>query len=86
MADVRRLAEVGRQVGVIAHDFNNLLTAINGYTDLSITALPPDNPVLAYLEEVRRAGTKASELTQRLLALSREEALLLQDVQDGSGR
>ncbi len=84
MADIRRLEELGRQVGVIAHDFNNLLTAINGYTDLALSALPPENPVLVYLEEVRRAGSKASELTQQLLVLSREEAMLLQDAQGGS--
>lgn len=81
MADIRRLEELGRQVGVIAHDFNNLLTAINGYTDLALSALSPDSSVFAYLEEVRRAGSKASELTQQLLVLSREEALLLQDAQ-----
>ena len=66
----QKLEGIGRLAGGIAHDFNNLLTAILGYAELGMGALPPDNAVRADLEQIRRAGVHAAELTSQLLAFA----------------
>lgn len=70
MSEAQKLDELGKLTGSIAHDFNNLLTAINGYADLALVTLPDGNPVRSYLEEIRKAGSRACDLTMRLLAIS----------------
>jgi len=62
---------VGQLTGGVAHDFNNLLAVILGNTEL-LEAEMGDNPLLATIE---RAATRGAELTQRLLAFARQQAL-----------
>ncbi len=71
----QKLESVGRLAGGIAHDFNNMLTAINGYSDLTLRRLPPDDPLRANIEEIRKAGERSAELTHQLLAFSRQQIL-----------
>jgi two-component system cell cycle sensor histidine kinase/response regulator CckA len=66
---------IGRLAGGIAHDFNNLLTAINGYSDLLLSDLAPDDPKRADLEHIMEAGERATSLTSQLLAFSRKQIL-----------
>jgi len=66
----QKLEGIGRLAGGIAHDFNNLLTAILGYAELGMGALPRENPVRADLEQIKRAGVHAAELTSQLLAFA----------------
>jgi PAS domain S-box-containing protein len=71
----QKMEAVGQLAGGIAHDFNNLLTAILGYADLlreRVSGLPD---VAADLEEIRKAGQRASGLTRQLLAFSRKQVL-----------
>jgi signal transduction histidine kinase/ActR/RegA family two-component response regulator len=68
-----RLEAVGRLAGGIAHDFNNLVMIIKGYSDLVLeTANEETRP---HVEEIKRAGDRASGLTRQLLAFSRKQVL-----------
>ena len=73
----RRLEEVGRLVGGVAHDFNNLLTVISAYTGLSVDAHHAREPILVEdLDEISRAAERAALMTRRLLAFSRDSAVI----------
>ena len=69
-----RLESIGRLAGGVAHDFNNLLTAITGYSDLLVSALP-DGDERHDAEEIRRAAKRATDLTSQLLAFGRRSVL-----------
>lgn len=75
LAAAQRMEAVGRLAGGIAHDFNNILTVINGYADLALRRLSPDDPLRASIAEIRNAGERAASLTRQLLAFSRRQML-----------
>ncbi len=70
-----KMEAIGRLAGGVAHDFNNLLTAIIGYGELAIGALPAGSEVRADVEEMYKAGQSAAGLTRQLLAFSRSQML-----------
>ena len=59
----------------MAHDFNNLLTVIMANSELALMDLPTDHPVRRDIEEVRRATTRGTTLTGRLLSITQSENL-----------
>jgi two-component system, cell cycle sensor histidine kinase and response regulator CckA len=71
----QKMEAVGRLAGGIAHDFNNLLTVILGYSKLALGRLSPSDILFEQLEEIRKAGQRASALTNQLLAFSRRQIL-----------
>ncbi|HEU4952086.1 MAG TPA: PAS domain S-box protein [Holophagaceae bacterium] len=71
----QRLEVIGQLTGGVAHDFNNLLTVILGNADLLAQGLA-DNPRLLRLADMTRAAAQSgAELTRRLLAFARRQAL-----------
>jgi len=78
----QKMEAVGQLAGGIAHDFNNLLTAIIGYSDLLIDNGPqaPERTEEA-AHEIRKAATRAADLTRQILAFSRRQALQPQVLQ-----
>jgi len=69
----QKMESVGRLAGGVAHDFNNLLTAIIGYSELALGALPPESPACADLKEILSAAKRATDLTRQLLAFARKQ-------------
>jgi two-component system cell cycle sensor histidine kinase/response regulator CckA len=66
---------VGRLAGGVAHDFNNLMAAILSYADLVLQSLPRGDKHRDDVEEIKRAGRHAAELTRQLLAFSRQQVM-----------
>jgi PAS domain S-box-containing protein len=76
LRQAQKMEAVGRLAGGIAHDFNNILTAILGTTQLIQRDLPDAYPELkGDVEEIRKAATRAADLTRQLLAYSRRQVL-----------
>jgi two-component system cell cycle sensor histidine kinase/response regulator CckA len=71
----QQLEAVGRLAGGVAHDFNNLVAAILSYADLILQSLPPGDAHRDDVEEIKRAGRHAAELTRQLVAFSRQQIL-----------
>jgi signal transduction histidine kinase len=72
---VQKLESIGQLTGGIAHDFNNLLTVILGNAELMVEQLAADDPLRMLAEMTRDAAVRGSDLTHRLLAFARRQAL-----------
>ena len=67
----QKLTTVGLLAGGVTHDFNNLLSVINGYCEILATKLAAVPAAQKDLQEIHRAGLKASALTRQILEFSR---------------
>jgi PAS domain S-box-containing protein len=74
LRQAQRLEAVGQLTGGIAHDFNNLLTVILGNAELLREELA-DEALNEIAAMVVKAAERGAELTQRLLAFARRQAL-----------
>ncbi len=71
----QRMDSIGQLTGGIAHDFNNLLTVILGNAEL-LQEMTRNNHSLRDLAGIiSTAAQRGAELTQRLLAFARRQAL-----------
>ncbi|MEK7475257.1 MAG: ATP-binding protein [Candidatus Coatesbacteria bacterium] len=73
--ELQKVEAIGRLAGGIAHDFNNIMTAVVGYSELLLNDLPQEGRVRRIVGEIHKAGQRATELTQQLLAFSRRQML-----------
>ncbi len=74
LQQAQKMEAIGRLAGGVAHDFNNLLTVICGYANLLIGEA--SNPKQRdRLDQIRRAGDQATQLTRHLLSFSRSQAM-----------
>ena len=86
LRQAQKMEAVGQLTGGVAHDFNNLLTLVLGGLDLIGRQIPrlPAPAALAAIERARDMALqgvhRASALTSRLLAFSRQQALAPQSV------
>jgi PAS domain S-box-containing protein len=74
----QKLDAVGQLTGGIAHDFNNIVTAIMGYSEFALRDLAEGHDperIKTEIEAIQTAGERARDLTQQLLAFSRQQVL-----------
>ncbi len=75
LAQSQKLEAIGQLTGGIAHDFNNLLTVIIGNSEMLAEGLGGAPRMQALASMIRTAGERGAELTNRLLAFARRQAL-----------
>jgi signal transduction histidine kinase len=68
LQQARRMETVGALASGIAHNFNNIVGAILGYTEMAEVQLAPDSRPARNLNEIRRAGERARDLVDQILA------------------
>ena len=71
----QKMEAIGLLAGGIAHDFNNLLMVILCNSDMIISRLKKDDPMMEEIVEIKKSGQRAAELTRQLLAFSRKQVL-----------
>jgi len=73
LRQTQKMEAIGQLTGGIAHDFNNVLASILGYTGLikRHTLTSNDDIIKGYIKQINRAGSRARDLVQQLLAFSR---------------
>ncbi|MDY6954701.1 MAG: ATP-binding protein, partial [Thermodesulfobacteriota bacterium] len=71
LRQAHKLEAIGTLAGGIAHDFNNILSIIVGHTEMAIDDVPPSNPALDNLSEVRQACLRARDLVKQILTFTR---------------
>ncbi len=76
----QKMETVGQLTGGVAHDFNNLLSIVLGNAELLTDRLGADD---AALDAIQKAAERGAELTQRLLAFSRQQPLRPQAIDLG---
>jgi PAS domain S-box-containing protein len=80
LRQAQKLEALGRLAAGIAHDFNNVLAAVTGYAELVLRRLGEEDVNRTDVEEILKAGQRASSLTRRLLAYGRKEMLQPEEV------
>jgi signal transduction histidine kinase len=78
-----RMEALGRLAGGIAHDFNNLLLVVQSSANLARDHVADRPGALEELEQIEEATQRAAKLTSQLLAFSRRQVVLTEDVQLG---
>ena len=78
LRESQKMEALGTLAGGIAHDFNNLLGAILGNAALAREHLRHDEPAQRDLDPILKAGARARELVQQILAFSRRQAQVLE--------
>jgi PAS domain S-box-containing protein len=73
----QKLEAVGQLAGGVAHDFNNLLMVIQAHNERLRGRLAASDPAHEDAQGIDRAVTRATALTQQLLAFSRRQVLQL---------
>ena len=76
----QKMEAVGRLAGGVAHEFNNQLTSILGYCQILLQELGPDHPLYGRLKKIEKAARRSAETTKQLLAFSRKQSLLVEQV------
>ncbi len=77
----QKMEAVGQLTGGIAHDFNNILTAVLSNAELIASELSPGlGDLRKDVDEIRTAARRGAQLVKKLMAFSRRERLVFEDL------
>ena len=80
LRQAEKMEAIGSLAGGVAHDFNNILMVILSYSDFLLDKIPAGGPLRREVEQIKKAGNRAAELTSHLLAFSRKQAVVPRDI------
>ncbi|MFN3945644.1 MAG: CHASE domain-containing protein [Allosphingosinicella sp.] len=72
---MQKMEAIGQLTGGIAHDFNNMLAVVIGNLDIVERRLGDPEKMARAVHNARAGAEKAADLTARLLAFGRQQAL-----------
>lgn len=75
LQQAQKMEAVGRLAGGVAHDINNMLTVIRGYSEIMKRKMVDSAPLQRYADMIIAASDRSSNITQQLLAFSRQQVL-----------
>jgi two-component system cell cycle sensor histidine kinase/response regulator CckA len=75
LGEAQRLETLGQLTSGIAHDFNNIVSIVLGYSEMARDNTLEGSRTRYNIEEALKAGYRAKDLLQQLLAVSRGSAL-----------
>jgi nitrogen-specific signal transduction histidine kinase len=75
LRQAQKMEAIGQLTGGVAHDFNNILTVIAGSADVLLSALQHDPKLHGIAKSIDEAAERGAQLTQRMLAFARKQAL-----------
>lgn len=67
----QRLEAIGTLAGGIAHEFNNILGAVRGYSEMALAALTKDSRARRHVQQIMKAGERAQDIVEQVLAFGR---------------
>jgi PAS domain S-box-containing protein len=79
----QKLEALGTLAGGIAHDLNNTLVPILALSKIALKTLPSDNPLRQDLGTIVTACERARDLVRQILAFSRKQELVKQQIDLG---
>jgi PAS domain S-box-containing protein len=72
LSQAQKMEALGTMSGGIAHDFNNILQPMLGYCEFLKEDLPDDSPQQTFVDGIFKAGIRAKDLVNQILAFSRQ--------------
>jgi len=72
LLQAQKMEAIGTLTGGIAHDFNNMLTPVMIHSEMALANLSEGRPERFHLEQVLKVGTRAKDMTSRILTFSRQ--------------
>lgn len=72
-----KMSAFGQMSAGIAHEVKNPLAGILGYAQMGKKKLPPDSPVLSYLDIIEKESLRCKEIVENLMKFARQEKAVM---------
>lgn len=72
---VQKIESIGQLAGGVAHYYNNMLCAIQGYSEMALSKLSPNDSLRHSIESIITAARYSANITNQLLAYARKQTI-----------